>query len=200
MKNNFLIAFFFLIIIGSTYSQTDTTKNKIKIGIGLNPIFFIDYTSHYDIESFYPNWMTYGVDLNLNASKGRHTVELGLIAGNSYPVLHFINYYVGYDYRLNPKKWKFDLLANTKLMVMRYNDKSSKFVTTVWEDYSVLLGGTIQKTIKRFQFGISYYAWFGTHKFTQTDNSDLRIIYSYSKTGFVRTGLVELKLNILLTK
>jgi len=81
MKNNFLIAFFFLIIIGSTYSQTDTTKNKIKIGIGLNPIFFIDYTSHYDIESFYPNWMTYGVDLNLNASKGRHTVELGLIAG-----------------------------------------------------------------------------------------------------------------------
>ena len=184
----------------STFSQTDTTKNGVKIGVGLNPILFIDFTSRYTSDDFYPNWLTYGVDLNVNATKKRHTVELGVIAGDAYPVLHFLNYYIGYNYKISPKKWKFDVLVNTKFMTMYYKDKSSPYVTTIWQSYSALVGGTIQKTYKRFQFGISYYSWLDNHKFTLTQNSDGHTIYGYSKNDFGRTGLIVFKLNVLLTK
>lgn len=180
----------------SLLSQSTSEKNRLNFGAGINPIVFIDYTYRYSGEDFYPNWVTYGLDLNLSASVKRHTVELGVIAGNAFPVLHYLNYYVGYNYKVSPLKWKFDLLLNSKLMVMYHKDKSSYDITNEWQSYSDLIGATIQKTFNRIQLGVSYYAWINHHKYSESNGAHL--IYSSSKTDVGRTGLILFKLNFLL--
>lgn len=192
MTKGLLIFIFSLFINLSIYSHTDTLSKRFRFGFGINPVAFLNYGYHYNSVT---DILAPGLNPEIIANKDRHYFSIGALIGNSYPVLPFTKYYIGYDFRLNPDKWKFDIVANSKFALMRYKDKYLSSITTLWESYSVLLGGTIQKRFKKITLGLSYYYEWGYFKLTQTDNKNPHTIFKIDNTGPTRTGYLIFKLN-----
>jgi len=192
MTKGLLIITLFLFTCTDLCSRTDTLSKKTHFGFGLNPVVFINY---YYYQNSIKDILTPGLNPEFIVNYRRHYFAIGALTGNSYPILPFTNYYCGYDFRLSPDKWKIDIVANSKFAFMHYKDKYLSSITTVWESYSVLLGGTIQKRFKKITLGLSYLYEWGNFKLTQTDNKDAHVIYKIDKTGPMRTGYLIFKVN-----
>lgn len=192
MTKGLLIITLFLFTCTDLCSHTDTLSKKTHFGFGLNPVLFLNFRYY---NHSIPDILSSGLNPEFIANNRRQYFSIGAIMGNSYPVLPFTNYYFGYDFRLNPDKWKIDIVANSKFAFMRYKDKYLSSITTLWESYSILFGGTIQKRFKKITLGLSYLYEWGNFKLTQTDNKDSRVIYKIDKTGPMRTGYLIFKIN-----
>jgi hypothetical protein len=194
MTNLKLIVFFLLMVIMHSHAQTKQKENKTVIGLAINPTTLIDYNylscGSKSIYTFLPE----ALDVNFNVSKGRQTGVVGTFAGffNDLP-----RFYMGYNFRVSPGTWKVDVLVSCKNSVYYKKNRPSSTTEGTFRNIESFLGATIQRTCRRYQFGLSYYAGFHSLKSKYTSGSP-STTYSYSDSGYSRRGLVTLNFNIII--
>ncbi|MCW3077517.1 MAG: hypothetical protein JWO32_2126 [Bacteroidetes bacterium] len=190
MKHTLLLILLVLFALFS-FSQKDSIRTN-ELCLSINPVLFADYNG----VSIYP-----GFDLNLYYRHKQILAEFGVLGGNTYPVLPYLNYYIGTGLSL-PFKNKWELQAKTRFMFSyftRMNNQNSSY--TIYQE-SLLVGAGFLKTIKRLKLGIECYLWWSNYKyeifyFFYPPNANTNIIL---KNGFVNTGIFVLKVGYILKK
>ncbi len=185
------------------FSQKDTSKFNNEFGCSASLINFIDYR-FLKGNVFEKNAYYQGFDINaFFRSPINHTqLELGVLGGDSYPVIDNLNYYFSGVFFLNSKNKKYIFDINPKLMYA-YSDQSNGFGSSIIHtNISFQLGlNTFRKT-KHFEFGIGYYIWFSNYKVIAKYSSyhPLNGSILYQKKGFVPIGVFKISTRFLFGK
>lgn len=184
-----IIIFLCFILSLNINSQTNKT-NDIKYAVCINPVTFINY-NNFDNKN---GVLNLGLNPEFSGNINKHYVSIGAILGNSYPILPFTNYYIGYDYKLKSYNSNIELLFNSKFSIMRYKNKFENTLLNKWEEYGIFNGLTLQKKLKKTTLGISYLHKFAYSKFTLINYKSSTISTKFN-IGYNPIGYLIFKLS-----
>lgn len=184
-----------LALCGGLRAQRDSLAPRLAFGCSAGLITFADYSiakeQLFDKTAYYQ-----GFDLSLfMRTKSRHfQFDLGIMAGDKYPLRSGLNYYLGAAYLFySPgRRYVFDLHPR---FMLAYSDEHR----VIRKEISVQLGAGAARKWDRAEIGLRYYAW----------ASDAQVLYKlqqqpavekFRRTGFVPIGVLMLSARFFLKK
>lgn len=146
-----------------------------------------------------------GFDMNVfvRFPKKRAQLELGVLGGDTYPVIDNLNYYLGGRFFISSKNKKYIFDANPKLMFAYSIKPYSASMDIVRKNFSFQFGLNVYRRINKFEVGIGYYIWHSDYKALIKAKEYLSpnsFTLLYQKTGFVPIGIFKISTRFILGK
>jgi hypothetical protein len=188
-------------------SQRDSVKTTQKLGCSVSLINFMDYGFlKADVSNKYGYYQGFDMSLIIRSRIRPFQMEIGVLGGNAYPIIHNLNFYLGGSCLLFSKNKKFILDINPKLMIAYDSKPYTDGVLIVHKNISLQLGINIFRKIKNLEIGLGYYYWASDESILLKEgdhppnNPYIKFGDLYHKTGYVPIGIVKITARYLFGK
>lgn len=186
-----LITAFFLFFLVVKLTAQDSLRLKSNVYISLNPVLFVDFKGF----NSYP-----GLDVNVGLQDRILFGEVGILGGNSFPVLPNLNYYLATGIAV-PVSSLLEVQPRFRFMLSYFSETDSQSHNkTTRREESLNAGAAMFVKFKHLKLGVEYYSWWSNYSYTFEPGYSAIGTTSDIRHGFVPTGILSLKMIYKLNK